>query len=408
MELLVVLIALVAALSLTRSKALLVALAGWAGGLVITWVTLPAADLEPVSWTIVLAFCAALVFGVDAIRRYRSRPRDGETRRLASLKARARRISPAVALLFLAPVCGELLSAHQTPLQFLNPVSFLLTSLPYGCGALLCRELTVRWGKSKLSLALLAIAYGLYEEGIVVRSLFNPKWGEESSVFLSYGHRLGVNWTYAEALVHFHVLISIMAGVLLAEALYPARRSDRWLGRRGIIGCALVLAGWTPVFVLVTHYYPGSIRLAGVLAVIAAAILLARLLPARPLPALKRAAQPVWFFLVGAVNMTAFFLIVFVLPEHGAPPLLYTVLFLIALDAATVVLLVRMSGNGAAWRDRHKLAWVAGLLAFFAVIGTLQDFEGFAGRSLIYLAAAYAFWKLWRSARERDKSLSAV
>jgi len=63
-------------------------------------------------------------------------------------------------------------------------------------------------------------------------------------------------------------------------------------------------------------------------------------------------------------------------------------------------LLVALAG----WAGGLVITWVAGLLAFFAVLGTLQDLEGFAGRSLIYLAAAYAFWKLWYSTREREQS----
>lgn len=396
MELLVIIVALLAAISLALREALLVTLAAWTVDVLIAWIALPDTNLQFGSWVFFLVVSAALVLGIDAIKRYRSHPHESEGGWLTTLKARARRISPAVALLFIAPICGELLSGHQTPLGFLNPLSFVLTALPYGCGALLCRELTVRWGKSKLSLGLLAIAYGLYEEGIVARSIFNPKWDEESSAFLTYGHHFGVNWNYAEVLVHFHVLVSITAGVLLTEALYPARRNERWLGRRGVIGCGLVLASWAPVFVLFVHYNPGAIRLAATLVLIAAAVALARLLPARPLPLLERAARPIWFFLVGAVNMTVVFLTVFVLPEYRTPPLLYTLLFLALFDALTLVLLLRLSGNGA-WDDRHKLAWVAGLFAFFAVFALLSDVERFTGASLVYIAAAYAFRKLWRS-----------
>jgi hypothetical protein len=75
--------------------------------------------------------------------------------------------SPALALLLLAPVLGELVSGHMSPLEFLDPGRFLLLALPYGLGALVCRELKVRWGKGWLAFLLLAVAYGLYEEGVV-------------------------------------------------------------------------------------------------------------------------------------------------------------------------------------------------------------------------------------------------
>ena len=52
-------------------------------------------------------------------------------------------------------------------------------------------------------------------------------------------------------------------------------------------------------------------------------------------------------------------------------------------------------------RVRLALAWVAGLLAFFAVFGTLQDAESFRARSLLYIAVGYAFWKLYLRIGER-------
>jgi hypothetical protein len=89
-----------------------------------------------------------------------------------------KRTPPWLTLLLLAPILGELLSAHQSPLEFFNPGNFLILSLPYGFGAILCRELVVRWKKGLLGLLLLGIAYSIYEEGIVVHSFFNPNWGE--------------------------------------------------------------------------------------------------------------------------------------------------------------------------------------------------------------------------------------
>jgi len=85
-----------------------------------------------------------------------------------------KRTPPWLTLLLLAPVLGELVSVHQTPLEFINPLNFIILSLPYGFGALICRELVVRWKKGWLSLLLLGVAYGVYEEAIVVYSVFDP------------------------------------------------------------------------------------------------------------------------------------------------------------------------------------------------------------------------------------------
>lgn len=135
------------------------------------------------------------------------------------------RVGPGVTLLLLAPTLGELVSGHQTLFEFLNPVSFLVTALPYGFGALVCRELTVRWRKGWLCLVLLALAFGIYEEAIVARSFWDPKWSELGALG-DYSYRGGVTWTYAAVLLHFHVTISIVSSVLVAHLIHPNERGD--------------------------------------------------------------------------------------------------------------------------------------------------------------------------------------
>src|SRR5512140_813410 len=74
-----------------------------------------------------------------------------------------RRISPALALWLIAPIFGELVSG-STPLnEYLSPFTLVLCML-YGSGALLIREMLIRWGKNWRSLLLLGAAYGIYEE----------------------------------------------------------------------------------------------------------------------------------------------------------------------------------------------------------------------------------------------------
>jgi hypothetical protein len=91
------------------------------------------------------------------------------------LKTRLDNLTPFQALFFLAPLLGEVVSSYLSPLEFLNPLIFIITVAPYGCGAVIVRELVVRFHKGWISLVLLALAFGLFFEGIVTRVLFNPK-----------------------------------------------------------------------------------------------------------------------------------------------------------------------------------------------------------------------------------------
>ena len=81
-----------------------------------------------------------------------------------------KKIPPALILLVTAPVFGELFSASSPFNEFINPVTFITLALLYGCGAIIVRELLVRWRKGWLSLLLLGCAYGIYEEGLLVQS----------------------------------------------------------------------------------------------------------------------------------------------------------------------------------------------------------------------------------------------
>jgi len=86
------------------------------------------------------------------------------------------KIPPALVLFFLAPAIGELLSGSTPPVEFFKPFSLFLLSALYGSGALLSRELALRWGKRWPTILALGLAYGIIEEGLMVKSFFDPAW----------------------------------------------------------------------------------------------------------------------------------------------------------------------------------------------------------------------------------------
>ena len=128
--------------------------------------------------------------------------------------------NPVLVLYLLSPICGELLSGSQPPLEFFRPLNLIFITAFYGSGALLVRELTRRWGKGWPTLLTLGAAYGIVEEGLAAKSFFDPAWMDLGALGV-YGRWVGVNWVWAALLTIFHAVFSISIPVLLTELAFP-------------------------------------------------------------------------------------------------------------------------------------------------------------------------------------------
>jgi hypothetical protein len=152
------------------------------------------------------------------------------------------KIFTVILLLFLPPVVGELLSGSSPPLVFFKPGSLLMLVLLYGCGALLIRELKARWNL-QWSIIFLAVAYGITEEGIMVKSFFNPGWVDLGALS-GYGTYFGVQWVWTIQLILYHAIVSMLIPITIVGLLWPKYSSTPLLKRTGltlnIVGLSLV------------------------------------------------------------------------------------------------------------------------------------------------------------------------
>src|SRR5262249_34593485 len=90
-----------------------------------------------------------------------------------SMSSLFRRIAPAIALFFLAPLVAEFLLGDFP----LSMIGILLVLAPlYGGGAILIRETTRRAGRGWPTILTLALAYGIFEEAFTTQTLFNPNY----------------------------------------------------------------------------------------------------------------------------------------------------------------------------------------------------------------------------------------
>ena len=93
---------------------------------------------------------------------------------------------------------------------------------------------------------ILGAAYGIIEEGIMVRSFFSPTW-KDLGVLATYGRWIGVNWVWAEWLTIYHAIFSITIPIFLAELTFPKTGSRIWLSTKlrvffhGLLIVAMIL-----------------------------------------------------------------------------------------------------------------------------------------------------------------------
>ena len=328
--------------------------------------------------------------------------------------AMSRILTPATILFFLSPAIAELLSGSAPPAEFFSPFGFAVMTALYGSGAVLSRELLQRWRKGWPSLLALGAAYGILEEGLMVKSFFSPYW-EDLGILNSYGRWGGVNWVWSVELTIYHALISIAIPILLVELIFPAQRHEPWIGRLGFGICTFLLVADTIFGFLAFPYQPSWALILLTMAVIARLIALARVLPAVPFaPREAGPRHPFWFWLTGFGSAVCFFIVFFVLPHTPLHPLL-TIAVGLGIGGLVTFLLLRMSGNGATWRDGHRLALAGGALGFMIALTPLHELDATrpdntCGMTLVGLATvAFLMW-VWRQVRrgERVSSGSTV
>jgi hypothetical protein len=187
-------------------------------------------------------------------------------------------------LLILAPVIAEVLSGSTR-------LSFLFVLIPeimvWGGGALLCRELVLRWRAGATSLLCLGLALSVAEEFIIQQTSIAPLPFPGANA--AYGRFLGVNWLYFLFMLGFESVWVVLIPVQVTELIFPDRREKPWLRKRGIIatcvafliGSRIAWYGWTQQARPRLHaapYHPPAVLLLVGLAAIAALIGLAWLL----------------------------------------------------------------------------------------------------------------------------------
>jgi hypothetical protein len=288
---------------------------------------------------------------------------------------------PALVLFFLSPIIAEMLSGSAPPLAWLNPITYILVVSLYGSGALLARELAVRWRSGWPGVILLGAAYGILEEGIDVMSFFNTAWPDLGAT-ATYGRCAGVLWVWAVLLTCYHAAFSIAVPILLTHLVFPRARGERWLGCFGIaffggmLAFSVILGNI--LFRLTYSFSPPPLSYLGSILVIGLLILAARFIrPPAAVPALekKRLPHPVFYGMAGFFLTVMLFFGGWVLPHTAVPPAL-TVLAILSPAGLALAVLSASSRHGRQFSDGRKLAMAFGGMMFFIFLSPLHELRG--------------------------------
>lgn len=321
--------------------------------------------------------------------------------------------SPALALFLLSPAIGELLSGSAPPLEFFNPFGFAMLVSLYGSGAVIVRELKVRWKKDIGSVLLLGAAYGILEEGLMVCSFFNPDWPDLGQLAL-YGRWLDVNWVWAMMLTIYHAVYSITIPIVLVELAYPQRRHESWVSNRMfktvlVLLVSVVVLGFV-LFALLFSYWP---PLPQYLITFLAMILFGYAAHKLPAEWGSRGKKPLsrlsLMWMIGVFGTFAFFFGFWLIPA------LITLWPIGMLFGPALILLYAKLLKSYEWKEsseKHRFALVSGALTFFIVFAPLQELDATrtdnpAGMSFVGLAFLVGLVllrrRIWATSKEASK-----
>jgi polyhydroxybutyrate depolymerase len=308
-----------------------------------------------------------------------------------------------MALYVLSPVIAELCLGSSPPLSFL--LLGWAQLLLYGGGAILIRELTLRWGKGWPTILALGVAYAIAEEGVAVRTFFDPTFPGLQELG-DYGWALGANWVWIVNLCLYHSIVSIAIPIGLVGMAFPERAARPWVNarwlRRSTAGYVGVILFW-----LLLYQRPvDGLHIVASLVAIAAIVALARVLPARIAPPAGSGSAPAPR-LVAAVVIAAIVGVFALELGHGLGMLpIGAMAGMVAIAIAAMWWLARGSQRPG-WSDRQRFAVAAGVFVLMALFSLSVELSGGRGQLIVGAVTAWLTWRIWRRLADRERGTAA-
>ncbi len=274
----------------------------------------------------------------------------------------SRRIAPAIALFFVAPLVAEFLLG-DLPIKLLG--ALIVLAPMYGGGAVLVREVARCAGKGWPTILVLAFAYAVFEEAFTTQTLFNPNYLHLNLHLLepAYIAALGIGIWWTVFVLTLHTVWSISVSIALVESLVPESASLPWLGPIGLTTDAILFAlgavASTAMEIRQDHFMASTRQFVVAAIICIVAIGTAFLFPGNSKPRFPGRVPGPWLLGFGALVAGSIFLVV---PQKWAWG---AVAIYAALDVAAIAM-IGVFSNRPEWGPQHRLGLAGGAALAYA------------------------------------------
>lgn len=136
---------------------------------------------------------------------------------------------PIVTLLALSTLLTEILSGNLPVAGLAQPfVVFLFVTIGYGFPVLVLREIWVRKQFGLVQLFLLGVGYGIYNEGLYARTIFNP-FHSPVDVMATYGLVGDVRIPWLLSIGSWHALFAVIFTIIIVHYFFPKDAAKPWI-----------------------------------------------------------------------------------------------------------------------------------------------------------------------------------
>ena len=142
---------------------------------------------------------------------------------------------PVVTLMLLAPIITEILpGATRFSAIFVFPIEVLV----WGGGALLIRHAIRKWQLGWVHMLFLGLALSIAEEFLIQQTSLAPMVFQIKGG--AYARAFGINYVYLLWALIYETVFVVFLPIYLTEILFPNKRNELWIGKRGVIITSLL------------------------------------------------------------------------------------------------------------------------------------------------------------------------